>query len=69
MKIQRAVGTVTVVLAVVSLACLAAYFLALHDIPHDYASPQMLSEQGYPSRGRYWHTGAFLADAGSDTLT
>lgn len=46
MRIQRVVETVTVVLAVVSLLSLAAYFLALHDIARDYASPTLLRAQG-----------------------
>lgn len=37
--------TATAVLGVLSLLCLVGYYLALHDIFHDYASPKVLREQ------------------------
>lgn len=45
MNSRKAVGTAMAALGIVSLLCLVAYFLALHDIHHDYASPEVLKEQ------------------------
>ncbi len=43
---QPALSRVTVVLGILSFCCLVLYFLALHDIFHDYASPQVLADHG-----------------------
>lgn len=48
MKIQRVVGAAAGVLAIVSLLSLVGYFMALHDIARDYASPMLLRAQGLP---------------------
>lgn len=42
MNSKKAVGTAMTALGLISLLCLVAYFLALHDIYHDYASPSVL---------------------------
>jgi hypothetical protein len=39
------VTTATAVLGILSLVCLFGYYLALHDIYYDYASPSVLQEQ------------------------
>lgn len=44
-KRQKLTSKTTVVLGVLSLVCLVGYYLALHDISHDHASPKMLHEQ------------------------
>lgn len=45
MRKMKLVTTATAVLGVLSLVCLVGYYLALHDIFHDYASPKVLQEQ------------------------
>ena len=37
---KRIACIITLVLGVISFGCLTGYFLALHDIYHDYASPE-----------------------------
>jgi len=45
MTTQTLIGRTTAVLGIVSLLCLGAYYLALHDIYHDYASPTVPEEE------------------------
>ena len=46
MRQKQFLSFVTFGLGAVSLLCLAAYFLALHDISKDYASPETWHRQG-----------------------
>ena len=41
---SKIVSAITVALGVASLVCLVGYFLALHDISQDYASPKVLRD-------------------------
>ncbi len=43
---KRTAFVITLVLGVISFGCLAGYFLALHDIYHDYASPETWRSAG-----------------------
>jgi hypothetical protein len=52
MKRHKLITTITVVLGVLLLVCLAGYYLALHDIFHDYVSPKVLQEQADLTSGQ-----------------
>lgn len=58
MKTQRILATTTVVLGVISLICLVAFYLALHDIAQDYVSPTVLGTYGYTESLPEWTAGS-----------
>jgi hypothetical protein len=43
---KQIINSAVIVLGILSFASLGVYFLALHDIYHDYASPEMMSRMG-----------------------
>jgi hypothetical protein len=45
MRQTRITAVVTVGLGIVPLVCLMGYFMALQDVFHDYASPEVLRDQ------------------------
>jgi hypothetical protein len=46
MRLRLSLNTAVVVLGILSFVSLAGYFLALHDIWHDYASPEVWTRAG-----------------------
>lgn len=46
MKKKRMLRSITVILGIVSFLCLGGYWLALHDIRHDYASHETWTSEG-----------------------
>ena len=58
MQPRRWIDTAVAILGTLSFLSLIAFFLALHDIWWDYASPAVWAHAGQPLRspwlGRYW---------------